>query len=154
MADHGHARRLRRVLLGAVRLAAGEPYPERRKIRIRRLGAVDHFRRAGLRDVDALVLEERHVLEHLVVLPVEEEKVRRQRELVEVEAWRRAPDVDQPVGMWIRQRLEQHAVDDAEDGGDGADAERQRERRNDQEPRLLSEAAASVTEVFEDRSHG
>ncbi len=37
-------------------------------------------------------------------------------------------DRREPVGFRERQRPEEHAVDDAEDGGGGADAERQRER--------------------------
>ena len=35
----------------------------------------------------------------------------------------------QPFGLVKRQRLQQHAVDDAEDRGGGADAERQRQDR-------------------------
>ena len=36
-------------------------------------------------------------------------------------------------GIVIRQWLEQHRIDDAEDGGVGADAQRQRQDRNDGE---------------------
>ena len=36
-------------------------------------------------------------------------------------------DVDQPVLVAVDERPQQHAADDAEDGGVGADAERQRE---------------------------
>ena len=54
----------------------------------------------------------------------------RDPEVVEAERRERAGDEDQPLGLGIRQRLEQHAVDDAEDGGVGADAERERQDRD------------------------
>ena len=40
---------------------------------------------------------------------------------------RALPDVDQPVLVAVDERPQQHAADDAEDGGVGADAERQRQ---------------------------
>ena len=40
---------------------------------------------------------------------------------------RALPDVDQPVFVAIDQRAQQHAADDAEDRGVGADAERERD---------------------------
>ena len=43
-------------------------------------------------------------------------------------------DVDQPVLVAIGQGLEQHAPDHTEDGGVGADAERQRQYDRDGEP--------------------
>ena len=44
-------------------------------------------------------------------------------------------DVDQPVLIAVDERLQQHAADDAEDGGVGADAERQ--RQDDREGQAL-----------------
>src|SRR5207247_54325 len=37
------------------------------------------------------------------------------------------------IGIWIRQRLKDDAIEDAEDRGRGADAERQREHRRERE---------------------
>ena len=50
----------------------------------------------------------------------------------------------------IRQRLEQNRVDDAEDGGARADAERQRQRRDDGEGCVLPQHAPRVTQVVRD----
>ena len=55
---------------------------------------------------------------------------------------------DQSVGFGIRQRLQQHAVDDAEDGAVGADAERQREHGDEREARRLDEAADRVVKSW------
>ena len=43
------------------------------------------------------------------------------------DAWRALADIDEPVLIAIDQRPQQHAADDAENGGVGADAQRQRE---------------------------
>ncbi len=47
-----------------------------------------------------------------------------------------------PIRIWIRQRPQQHAVDDAEDGGRGADAERQRHDRDDRKSRRANAGGA------------
>ena len=46
-------------------------------------------------------------------------------------AERGLPDVDQPAFVAIDERAQQHAPDDAENRGVGADAERQREHYGD-----------------------
>ncbi len=52
-----------------------------------------------------------------------------------------ALDHDQPIGIAIRQRPQQHAVDDAEDRRRGADAERERQRARDGEALAAQQAA-------------
>ena len=54
----------------------------------------------------------------------------------------------EPLRMRIRQRLEQHAVDDAEDGGVGADAERERQDRDRGVARALGQGAEGVAHVL------
>ncbi len=49
--------------------------------------------------------------------------------------------------MRVPERLQEHAVDDAEDGGDGADPEREGEGGDDQETRLFAQAANRVPQV-------
>ena len=61
---------------------------------------------------------------------------------------------DQPFRIRKRQRFEQHAVDDREDGGVGADPERQRRDGRDGEARRLPEHAQRVFEVPEKVGHG
>ena len=57
------------------------------------------------------------------------------------------PDECQPVGVAIRQRLDQHRVDDAEDGGVGADAEREGEKNDRGEATRLADAAPRVAKI-------
>ena len=58
-------------------------------------------------------------------------RIRRYESRPRGNAVRLAPDVDQPIGVRIRQRPQQHGVDDAEHRGVGADAERQRQDRDE-----------------------
>ena len=54
----------------------------------------------------------------------------------------------QPIGFVEGQRLQQHAVDDAEDRGRGADAKREGEDGRGREARLLPEHARGVAQVL------
>ena len=51
----------------------------------------------------------------------------RERHAVDAESRRALADIDQPLFAAIDERAQQHAADDAEDRGVGADAERQRD---------------------------
>ena len=57
-----------------------------------------------------------------------------ERGVLDADAGRALADVDQPVLVAIDQRPQQHAADQREDGGVGADAERQREHDGDRQP--------------------
>ena len=50
--------------------------------------------------------------------------------------------------MWIRQRLEQDAVDDAEHGGVGADSDRKGHNRDGRESGAATEVAKAVSHVL------
>jgi hypothetical protein len=54
-----------------------------------------------------------------------------------------------PIGVGVRIRLEDHAVDDAEDGGVEADAEAETENGDRREALAVPERAESVAEVAE-----
>ena len=56
----------------------------------------------------------------------------------------RLPQVDQAVAVAVRQRLEQHAADDAEDRGVGADAEREGEHDDRGERRRFRRSARTA----------
>ena len=58
------------------------------------------------------------------------------------------PQGHESVGVGVRQRAEEHGVDDAEDGGVGADSDRQREHRRGNERRLVTQSPGSVDEVL------
>src|SRR5439155_24578768 len=62
-------------------------------------------------------------------------------------------DLDEPVRSRIGQRLEQHGVDRAEDGGIGADAEREREHGDEREGGAFGERADGEAEVLEEGVH-
>ena len=63
------------------------------------------------------------------------------------------PDRHQPIGRRVRQRPQQHTVDDGEDRGRGADGQCQGEDCHDRGAKVLEEHAAGVAEV-EHGCHG
>ncbi len=76
---------------------------------------------------------------------------------------RREPDVrreprevaiaerDEALRLRVRQRPQQHGVDDGEDGGVGADAERQRDKRGGREPRGPPQHPEAVPDILRQR---
>ncbi len=59
----------------------------------------------------------------------------------------RAPDHHEPSRLGVRQALEQHAADHAEDRGVGADAERQGQHGDQREARPLGQHAQTVSKI-------
>src|ERR1043165_5941759 len=59
----------------------------------------------------------------------------------------------QLAGIGKRQRPQEHGVDDAEDGGVGADAERERDRRDDAQAGRLHQHAQAKLYVLNDGFH-
>ena len=57
------------------------------------------------------------------------------------------PQVDQPLAVPVGQGLEQHAANDAEDGGVRADPEAEGQHHGEGEPASAGEAADGVAEV-------
>src|SRR5438046_704392 len=57
------------------------------------------------------------------------------------------------IGLWVRQGVEEHTVNEAEDRRVGSDPEREREHREPGESRALGELAERVAEVVH-RSSG
>ena len=64
-----------------------------------------------------------------------------------------APELHDPVGLRIGQRLEEHGVDHREDRGVGADAEGQRRQRNGGERGVPTHRTQRVAKIGEDRFH-
>ena len=60
---------------------------------------------------------------------------------------------DQLLGMADRQRPQQRLIEQGENRGVGADAQRQRQHRNDGKARRLQQLANSVTKVEKDGVH-
>ena len=66
---------------------------------------------------------------------------------------RRVDEHDQTTRLRIRQRPEQDGVEDREDGGIGADAQRQRGQRDGSKTGVLTQHAHSVAQIVEQRIH-
>jgi DNA-binding transcriptional regulator of glucitol operon len=88
-----------------------------------------------------------HAVEDLVVLQKAVE-VAFQQELAVVDG-RFHPEPDQPVLMGVGETAKQDAVDDAEDGGDAADAQRHRHHGDPELGWRTSETTECVTEILE-----
>ena len=71
------------------------------------------------------------------------------------EAAGRVPEreLHHPLGADVGKRIDQHAVDDAEDGARGADPEGEREDRREREARPAAELARGVAKISDDRVH-
>ena len=63
------------------------------------------------------------------------------------------PDHHQAIGLVVRQRREEEAVDDAEDGRGCGDAERQRRDRDEREAGIPAEQAEAESGVTKDGGH-
>jgi hypothetical protein len=63
------------------------------------------------------------------------------------------PQTDEPVGTPIRQRLDQHAVHDREDGRHTADAQRHRDQHGCREPAVSYQKTQGVSHVTNDAGH-
>ena len=112
-----------------------------------RLACPGHRRRRRVPDAD--------VLERAILFGEGEEHRRRQPEIAgHVRDPRRArreqPQRDEPLRFGIRQRTQQHAVDDAEDRGGRADADRQRQHGDRREHALPVEHAQPVSQVAQE----
>ena len=62
-----------------------------------------------------------------------------------------APDHHESIRVAVRQRPQQHAVDDGKDGGVGTDAEREGEQHDDREPGIPAQGAEGITHVGRDQ---
>jgi hypothetical protein len=151
VAEDQHRRRVLPIIVGAKRAAQ-----ERRD--------ADHIEevvrddpRLHARCADAVEEVESHLvifderIERRRLLPVIGNLLRGQPHFVV--AGQRLPltHVDQPIAARVRQRAKQHGVDDAEDGGVRADAERQRQQDQDRVGRVLAETARRVAQVLPER---
>jgi hypothetical protein len=71
-----------------------------------------------------------------------------------VEAVRAVIQLDQPIRLGIRQRVQHYALHDGEDRGVGADRERQRQHGGDGERRAACQSSQGVPQLLPDSVHG
>jgi hypothetical protein len=81
----------------------------------------------------------------VVVSPIE---IVRQRNRVILTGSRRFIQHHDPVGVPVRQRAQQNRINDAENRGVRANAERQRQDRDRAETRLLPQHAESISNIL------
>jgi hypothetical protein len=90
-----------------------------------------------------------HVVEDSVVfLPVQEVQG---RDAVAFEHRRLFEYANDPIGVLVRQRLEQDGVDEREDRRVGADSQRKRQKRDACKPRVPDEASSAVAQILKKR---
>src|SRR5262249_44065687 len=75
----------------------------------------------------------------------------RESNILGADAARALADVNQPVLVAVDERPQQHAAHHAEDGGVGADAERQRERHCDYKPFGASQRAERRSQIMKEQ---
>ena len=148
-ADQDHRRRARPVLVG------GEVAPEHRldaehaeEVRRDEL-ALEALRLADAGQAEALHARHRHRGEAAVLpLPVAEVE---ERDRAAPEVRLALVDRDQLLGARVRERLEEDAAHHREEGGVGADAEREGHDRDGGEAGAAPEDAQAVAQVLEQR---
>ena len=105
----------------------------------------DRRTRSGDRDARRADRHGAQPLEHLVAVAIVDEV--RRRDGRRIAAAERPVHPDEPVRVAVRQRLQQHAVDDREHAGGGADAQCQCRDDEGSEHRLAPDQAEGVAQV-------
>ena len=121
---------------------------ERREKRRRHAESEQALRLAGAGQVHRPLAVGIHRRDRPAVAPPVEEVRRRDRTVQPSFARPLLGDRHHPIRVGIRQRSPQHRVDNAEDGGVGADAERQRHQRDNREARLADEHPQAEPDVL------
>ena len=105
-------------------------------------------------DVETVLIGGREVGKALVVFKIDEFR-RRHPVLVirNADAGEPHPELHQFFGLLVGQRLQDHRVHHAEDGGVGADTERQREHGDDGESGAAGENPDGIAAVLQERFH-
>src|ERR1700684_1559272 len=85
-------------------------------------------------------------------LPILEIRIRRPDDLLEMQIV--LPDDNETIGMTVGKGRQQNAVDDAEHGGVGANAQGESDQRHGSEAGGFSKQPQSVAQVLPKRLHG
>jgi hypothetical protein len=148
VAQHQHRVGPGQVVFGAEVAAEQRSHPEE----VEEVGRDDagldalRFGAAQQRERHRVVLDE--AFERLAGGPVVEQLLLGEADARRGRLRQRLAQYNEPLGLAVGERPEQHAVHDAEDRGVGADAEREREHDRDREGRRLAQAAQAVADVL------
>jgi hypothetical protein len=149
VAEQQHAPMIRAILVGGERAAEGRPHAQEIEV----VPADPHcgkaLRLAVGNEGRQPRAHHREALNRAAALPPVQD--RREAD-VRGNAFRIAiADGDEPLGRFVRQRPQQNSIDDAEDSGVGADAERERDEHSRGEPRRVAQHADAVAQVLAER---
>jgi hypothetical protein len=103
---------------------------------------------------DLLRPEDRRLLVRLLIADEVEVVGRREADLRQVRPRDALEDHEEPVGIVIGGRPQQHGVDEAEHRGVGPDAERERRDDHDREAGRFDEGTSGEPEIVRKRQHG
>ncbi len=135
VAQHRHRRSTRPLLRRVESAPQGRRDAQHREQRAGRPGRRHPLRHVAAGQVDQSRPVDRHLGQRAPVAAVEQVGGVREAHLLEPEPRKRLPQTDQPVRARVRQRPQQHGVDDAEHRRVGADRHRQRQHAQGGEPR-------------------
>jgi hypothetical protein len=111
----------------------------------------DLFGLGQARDAVGVAAPQSHVLKALRLFTVDEVEERRRPGALDIHARRSVIHRDELVRTRVRQRLQQYAVDDAEDGAVGADADAERQNDDAREHREPDQSAQYVLKLHGSR---
>ena len=151
--EHGDRRRALRV----IRL---HQHPSILRMRAEHLEEVRRHQSAGgamrlaaAEHVEGPVAELNELIDRLRLAAIIGDLREREARVLDAGGGLHLPQVHDAIGVRIRQRPQQHAVDDAEDRGVRADAEPQRQDESDRKPGQLRQVADSNAKVVEHGRH-
>jgi hypothetical protein len=153
VAEHGHVVFAGLVFARAVGAAEDGRDAEDIEEIVRSLDPLQRNRTGGRLEIDALIRRDARDSGEDVVLRAEVFETGQGERLGVALARERLRDVD-AIRLTIRQRAQDHRINDAEDGGGCADAERQSQNRNQSESGRFAQLAKGVANILEDRFHG
>jgi hypothetical protein len=123
-------------------------HTEQRQELVRAVESLDLFRIAGAGHTGRIGVPERNRFEGLVMFAVGEVNGRRRSHFVLVDARRLVDQRNQAVGFRKRQRLDQNAVDDAEDRRGRANRDGHRRDADESEPWCSTQHARGVAKIL------
>ena len=150
ISQHRGPRRLRPVVGRPEQAAAHRLEAHHLEVRTADDAGADH---AGLAEADHRELDRREVAEG-VERPDACAKIvdlrHREDGVLDTDARRALADIDEAIFVAVDERPEEHAADHAEDGGVGADAERERDDNREGQPLDPGERPEGETEIGEE----
>src|SRR5205823_6166294 len=126
---------------------------ERRERAFRDGEALHLLRRSEPRDAHSVAVPYTELLKRAILVTKGEVIGGREIQILNGDPRRLLPDADQLLRIGVWQRLQQNAVDDAEDGGVGTDSNSDREYGQKSEHRRAKQSAENAPELLAERSH-